>query len=103
MSTLPARFVSGYHPDEKGMHAWIEVLLPLGSEPILTWVAYDPIKARRCDEQYITVAVGRDYQDVAPTSGYYLGTPASNLTVNVSVVLEAQFHGTCSGHLRRHP
>ena len=87
---LPARFVSGYHPNETDMHAWIEVLLPLGSQQVLTWVAYDPVHARLCDEQYITVAVGRDYQDVAPTSGYYLGTPASNLRVEVSVTLERQ-------------
>ena len=86
---LPARFVSGYHPHEARMHAWVEVLLPLGNDQILTWVAYDPTKAKPCDEQYITVAVGRDYQDVAPTSGYYLGTPASHLTVEVSVVLES--------------
>ncbi|MEC4672652.1 MAG: alpha-E domain-containing protein [Nitrospirota bacterium] len=91
---LPARFVSGYHLNEKDMYAWVEVLLPLGSQQEPTWVGFDPVHARRCDEQYITVAVGRDYQDVAPTSGYYLGTPASNLTVNVSVILEHQNQGT---------
>ncbi|MDA0740243.1 MAG: hypothetical protein O2999_11880 [Nitrospirae bacterium] len=37
------------------------------------------------------MGVGRDYQDIAPTSGFYLGTSASNLEVTVSVVMEA--HG----------
>ena len=37
------------------------------------------------------VAVGRDYQDIAPTSGFYLGTSASSLDLTVSVVIEA--HG----------
>ena len=51
----------------------------------------DPTHNRRCDEQYIAVGVGRDYQDIAPTSGFYMGTSASNLDVTVSVVIEA--HG----------
>lgn len=37
------------------------------------------------------VAVGRDYQDIASTSGFYLSTSASSLDLTVSVVIEA--HG----------
>jgi len=88
---LPARYVSGYLPGEGQMHAWVEALIPIGPQQIPTWVAYDPTHNRRCDEQYITVGVGSDYQDIAPTSGFYLGTSASNLDVTVSVVMEA--HG----------
>ncbi len=88
---LPSRYVSGYLPGEGQMHAWVEVLLPQGPNQIPTWVAYDPTHQRRCDEHYVTVAVGRDYQDVAPTSGYYLGASANDLNVKVSVVVEA--HG----------
>ena len=73
------------------MHAWVEVLLPQGSNRIPTWVAYDPTHQRRCDEHYVTVAVGRDYQDIAPASGFYSGTSDSSLTMNVSAVVEA--HG----------
>nr|BFE71431.1 hypothetical protein GCM10020092_047320 [Actinoplanes digitatis] len=29
---------------------------------------------------YVTVAVGRDYADVAPTSGTYVGAPGGTLT-----------------------
>ena len=32
-------------------------------------VAFDPTHERRCDLAYLTVATGRDYRDVAPTSG----------------------------------
>jgi len=87
---LPARYVSGYLPGEGQMHAWVEVLLPLGPKEIPTWVPFDPTHHCRCDERYITVAVGRDYQDVAPTSGHYSGASSSQLQTTVSVVVESQ-------------
>ncbi len=73
------------------MHAWVEVLLPVGDQYSPLWVAYDPTNQRRCDERYVSVAVGRDYQDIAPTSGYYLGQAKSSLDVSVSVMVES--HG----------
>lgn len=88
---LPARYISGYLPGEGQMHAWIEVLLPEGIHNQLIWVPYDPTHQRRCDERYITVAIGRDYQDIAPTSGYYSGEANNSLDVMVSVVMDT--HG----------
>ena len=86
---LPARYVSGLLSGEEHMHAWVEVLLPeAGRKPSL-WVGYDPTHQRHCDERYITVAVGRDYQDIAPTSGYYDGEANNRLDMTVSVVLES--------------
>ncbi len=90
LADLSARYVSGYLPGEGQMHAWVEVLLPVGPEQIPTWVAYDPTHIRRCDERYITVGIGRDYQDVAPTSGFYSGEAASKLESQVSVTVESQ-------------
>lgn len=90
LAGLPARYVSGYLPGEGQMHAWVEVLLPVGDQDSPIWVAYDPTHQRRCDERYVTVAVGRDYQDIAPTSGYYLGQAKNSLDVNVSVAVEFQ-------------
>jgi len=87
---LPARYVSGYLPGEGQMHAWGEVLLPLGAKEIPTWIAFDPTHQCRCDERYITVAVGRDYQDVAPTSGHYSGESSNELQTTVAVVIESQ-------------
>ena len=86
---LPSRYVSGYLPGEGQMHAWVEVLIPVGKQQLSSWVAYDPTHNRRCNEQYVTVGVGRDYQDIAPTSGFYMGTSASNLEVSVSVIMES--------------
>ena len=87
---LPARYVSGYLPGEGQMHAWVEVLLPLGPKETPTWMAFDPTHQCRCDERYITVAVGRDYQDVAPTSGHYSGESSNELKTTVAVVIESQ-------------
>lgn len=36
-------------------------------------VAYDPTHDRRAQSGYLTVAIGRDYADVAPTSGRFQG------------------------------
>ncbi|MFQ5598143.1 MAG: alpha-E domain-containing protein [Nitrospiria bacterium] len=87
---MPARYVSGYLSGEGQMHAWVEVLLPVGPQESLTWVSYDPTHQCRCDERYITVGIGRDYQDIAPTSGFYSGEAASSLDSKVSVSVEFQ-------------
>jgi len=91
LAKLSARYVSGLLPGEGQMHAWVEVLLPGTGQKPPTWVGYDPTHQRRCDERYISVAVGRDYQDIAPTSGYYEGEATNRLDMAVSVALES--HG----------
>lgn len=91
LAGLPARYVSGLLPGEGQMHAWVEVLLPGTGQKSAMWVGYDPTHQRRCDERYISVAVGRDYQDIAPTSGYYEGSAPNRLVMAVSVTLES--HG----------
>ncbi|MGH9265020.1 MAG: transglutaminase family protein [Acidimicrobiales bacterium] len=78
---LPARYVSGHLVGEGGSHAWVEVLLPSPEDPSrLTAVAFDPTNDRRAGSRYLTVAVGRDYADVAPTWGTYSGPPGGRLT-----------------------
>jgi transglutaminase-like putative cysteine protease len=42
--------------------------------------AYDPTHGRMATLGYVTVAVGRDYRDVAPTSGTYSRGPSGRLT-----------------------
>jgi transglutaminase-like putative cysteine protease len=76
---LAARYVSGHLTGEGGSHAWVEVLRP---HPNVrgNWIAegWDPTHNRRTDADYLVVAVGRDYSDVAPLSGTYDGPDASN-------------------------
>jgi transglutaminase-like putative cysteine protease len=76
---IPTRYVSGYLVGEGGTHAWVEVLQPLpgGAVKIVAW---DPTHDRPADLRYLTVAVGRDYRDVAPVSGSYCGPPAGRLS-----------------------
>jgi transglutaminase-like putative cysteine protease len=73
---LPARYVSGHLIGEGGSHAWVEVVVndPSDAPTRRTLaIAFDPTHERRADRGYFTVAVGRDYADVAPTSGTFEG------------------------------
>lgn len=69
---LPSLYVSGHLLGEGGTHAWVEVLLPAadGSPRAVAW-PLDPTHGRRAGMSYVTVAVGREYGDVAPASGSY--------------------------------
>lgn len=69
---LPARYVSGHLVGEGGTHAWVEMLQPVPGQAVEI-LAWDPTHDRPADLRYLTVAVGRDYRDVAPASGTYSG------------------------------
>ncbi len=88
---LPARYVSGYieaFDPESGdamtgaaaSHAWVEVYLPGG-----TWWGLDPTNNQSAGQRHIVVAVGRDYNDVAPMRGTYKGATDQQLKVMVSL------------------
>ncbi len=78
---IPARYVSGHLLGEGVPHAWVEALLPDPAMPAgVQVVAYDPTHHRRAGMSYITVAVGRDFRDVTPTSGSFTGTAAGALS-----------------------
>ena len=78
---LAARYVSGHMVGEGGTHAWVEVVLadPRHSRRALA-VAFDPTHDRRAGTTYLTVATGRDYYDVAPTSGTYQSDAVGRLS-----------------------
>ena len=80
---VPARYVSGHLLGEGASHAWVEVRTATGT------LAYDPTHARPTDLRYVTVAVGRDYRDVAPTAGTYHSGPRGRLTVRKRVAITA--------------
>jgi transglutaminase-like putative cysteine protease len=67
---LPARYVSGHLLGEGGSHAWVEVFLQTQSG--FSAFALDPTNRRQPHLGYVTVAVGRDYHDVSPTSGSFI-------------------------------
>jgi transglutaminase-like putative cysteine protease len=79
-SGLAARYVSGHLVGEGGSHAWVEVVVPDAGRPSgAVALALDPTHARRAATGYLTVAVGRDYGDVAPTSGTFSGPGPGSL------------------------
>ena len=80
---LPVRYVSGHLLGQGGTHAWVEVVVPDGDAALA--VAFDPCHGRRADGRYVTVALGRDYADVAPTSGTFVGPPGGRLTTSRQV------------------
>jgi transglutaminase-like putative cysteine protease len=84
---IPARYVSGYFyngkteaNDIEASHAWVEIFVPGYG-----WKGYDPTHARESDPRYIKLAVGRDYADVRPVGGRFLGRGAQDMVVEVRV------------------
>ncbi|HEV2475268.1 MAG TPA: transglutaminase family protein [Candidatus Dormibacteraeota bacterium] len=89
---LPSRYVSGHLLGQGGTHAWVEVVLPTndGTGDAIAH-AFDPTHASRGGLGYVTVAVGGDYADVAPTSGTYRSGARGRLTATKKVsVLETE-------------
>ena len=89
---LPAAYVSGYLRSaprtdanrlqgSEAMHAW--VLLWLGEAA--GWFGLDPTNAVIAAEDHVTLAVGRDYTDVAPVDGVILGSGGQRMSVSVNV------------------
>jgi len=91
---LPARYVSGHLLGQGGSHAWVEVLLPTndGTGDAIAWT-FDPTHASRGGLGYVTVAVGGDYLDVAPTSGTYRSTARGRLISSKRVTLTELRYG----------
>ena len=88
---LPARYVSGYlrtlpppgQPRLVGAdasHAWASVWC--GGD---RWLDLCPTNDRVVDEDFITLAWGRDYDDVSPMRGVLVGGAGHALTVEVDV------------------
>ena len=85
---LPSRYVSGHLLGEGGSHAWVEVVLPTqdGTGDAIA-STFDPTHASRGGLNYVTIAVGSDYSDVAPTSGTYRSSASGRLFTSKRVTL----------------
>jgi transglutaminase-like putative cysteine protease len=92
---LAARYVSGYletlpppgQPKLRGAdasHAWLALYIPQSGDQG-AWVDLDPTNDCLISEQYITTAIGRDYQDVTPVRGVFYGGGEHSLEVSVDV------------------
>ena len=83
---LHARYVSGHLLGDGATHAWVEFVVRErdGERRVLS---FDPTHRCATTLRYITVAIGRDYDDVAPTSGVFTGTAPGRLHGKQRVVL----------------
>lgn len=92
---LPARYVSGYlrtipPPGKERLvgadqsHAWVSVYCgqPFG------WVDFDPTNNCVAGTDHVPIASGRDYSDVVPLKGVFLGGGEPLLNVSVDVAPE---------------
>jgi transglutaminase-like putative cysteine protease len=86
---IPARYVSGHLLGEGSTHAWVEVLLPVpiqDGQPVeAIALPLDPTHGCETSLNYLTIAVGRDYYDVAPTSGTFRAPYRGELTASKRV------------------
>lgn len=89
---LAARYVSGYLLTDAppgatklvgadASHAWISVFCPGRG-----WVDFDPTNNCIPQHRHLTAAWGRDYGDVAPIRGVYIGGGRHTMSVAVDVV-----------------
>jgi transglutaminase-like putative cysteine protease len=97
---VPAGYVSGFlrtiPPPGKerlegadAMHAWVRVWCGRESG----WLEFDPTNGMRAGDDHITVAIGRDYSDVAPIVGIVkiAGGQAQEQSVDVVPVAEMKW------------
>lgn len=86
---LAAQFVSGYIYSSSAKagrtggghtHAWARIFLPGCG-----WVDFDPTNGLIPRDGHITIAYGRDYDDVSPISGILLGGSDHSVHVGVDV------------------
>jgi transglutaminase-like putative cysteine protease len=100
---LAARYVSGYLVTKPpagqarlvgadASHAWLSVFCPDNG-----WVDFDPTNDQLVGGRHITLAWGRDYDDVSPVRGIVLGGGRSTLSVSVEVTPVLEPAGTPSG------
>jgi transglutaminase-like putative cysteine protease len=89
---IPAAYASGYlrtdPPPGKprlvgadAMHAWVNVWC--GHD--LGWVGFDPTNDCLARTDHVQIAMGRDYADVAPIDGTFIGNAQQNMTTSVDV------------------
>ncbi len=93
---LPGRYVSGYLLTEPppgkarligsdASHAWVSIYLPRVKGPG-EWADLDPTNNRAPGEDYVMLAMGRDYSDVSPVRGVLHGGANHKLHVAVTVM-----------------
>ncbi len=68
-------------------HAWLGVYCPGAG-----WIDIDPTNNQLVGDKHITLAWGRDYDDVSPVKGIILGGGKHSVKVAVDVVPGDEVH-----------
>ncbi len=76
---VPVRYVSGLAYGEGETHAWVEA--NIGG----FWHGFDPTRDQLVNEEYIPLAVGRDWSDCPIESGSFIGLANQTQIVNMVV------------------
>ncbi len=90
---LPAAYVSGYlrtvpPPGQKrlvgvdAMHAWVALWCGVQRG----WVGFDPTNGCVAGSGHLVTAIGRDYADVSPIDGIFVGGGSQRIETQVDVV-----------------
>ena len=83
---IPARYVSGYLYVESSpnlaSHAWVDVCLDIEHSK---WVSIDVTHGDFVTDQYVRLAVGRDYSGAAPVKGVRSGGGGEELQARISI------------------
>lgn len=90
---VPAAYVSGYIrtvppagakrlEGADATHAWVSVWCG----PADGWLGFDPTNAIDVVNDHIALAVGRDFSDVSPVYGVFVGSGTTELEVEVDVI-----------------
>lgn len=89
---VPAAYVSGYLRTQlpgqvrlagsDAMHAWVLAWCGKGTG----WIGFDPTNAILAGDDHVTLAIGRDYADVAPLDGVIVASGGQRLEVSVQVL-----------------
>lgn len=85
---IPSRYVSGYicpteNSNFRGVgatHAWVEVFIPK-----MGWIGLDPTNNCVTNENYVILAIGRQFKDCSPVKGVYSGDSKDLLDVSVKI------------------
>ena len=88
---IPCKYISGYiltHPPEgqeklfgaDASHAWVAIYCPMYG-----WIELDPTNNSLAGLEHIKIATGRDYHDLPPVKGVYVGYATHRLEISVDV------------------
>lgn len=77
---IPARYICGITEGEGATHAWAQA--HIGD----AWYGFDPTRNKVCDDGYLMIACGRDWEDCPVERGVFRGGASQTQTVFMEVV-----------------